>query len=189
LKQSNRHDDDIISALHNERGRNQGGKRISESGERPPFTFLPSNVRANTQSLAKSSVWTHRASPQYGNCKFSNVCFQVLAVLASTLALASASPVSPYSPPAYPQPSYAHAAYPAPAPYHAAPAYQPAYKPAYKPHAYAPEYEAPAKYDFAYEVADSYTGDYKSQTENRDGDYVKVTCTVFLRRSVQRVRI
>ncbi|KAL1453591.1 hypothetical protein WDU94_009921, partial [Cyamophila willieti] len=45
--------------------------------------------------------------------------------------------------------------------------------PAYKP-SYAPEYpEAPAKYEFAYDVADSYTGDYHSQQETRDGDYVK----------------
>lgn len=51
----------------------------------------------------------------------------------------------------------------------------PAYKP-YSPYAH-PEYEAPAKYDFAYEVADSYTGDYKSQYEYRDGDVVKVSQT------------
>lgn len=86
-------------------------------------------------------------------------------------ALGSASPVAPYSAPAYPSPAY-------PSPAYIAPAYPTAYKPVpyspYKPAAYAQEYEAPAKYDFAYEVADSYTGDYKSQTENRDGDYVKV---------------
>lgn len=96
---------------------------------------------------------------------------QVLVVLTSLLALGVASPVAPYSAPAYPAPAY-HA--PAYAP---VPAYPSAYKPAayspYKP-GYAHEYEAPAKYDFAYEVADSYTGDYKSQSENRDGDYVKV---------------
>lgn len=63
-----------------------------------------------------------------------------------------------------------------PHPY-AAPAYPtPAYQPtAYKPYPYAaPEYELPAKYDFNYEVADAYTGDYKSQHEYRDGDVVKV---------------
>jgi len=97
--------------------------------------------------------------------------FQVLAVLVSAVALTSGTPVSPYSAPAYPQPAYSHGAY-APAPY--APAPKATYSHGYKPHAYAPEYETPAKYDFAYEVADSYTGDYKSQTENRDGDYVKV---------------
>ena len=93
-------------------------------------------------------------------------------VLTSVLALGAASPVAPYSAPAYPAPAY-HA----PA-YASVPAYPAAYKPVpyspYKP-AYAPEYETPAKYDFAYEVADSYTGDYKSQSENRDGDYVKVS--------------
>ncbi|XP_008486188.1 cuticle protein 7-like [Diaphorina citri] len=57
----------------------------------------------------------------------------------------------------------------------AAAQYKPSYAPApaYKP-SYAPEYpEAPAKYEFAYDVADSYTGDYHSQQESRDGDYVK----------------
>jgi len=31
----------------------------------------------------------------------------------------------------------------------------------------------PPKYNFAYDVSDAYTGDYKTQTEVRDGDYVK----------------
>lgn len=69
--------------------------------------------------------------------------------------LALGACVSPY--PSYPAP-----AYPAP----------------YKPYPYAaPEYDLPAKYDFSYEVADSYTGDYKSQYEYRDGDVVKVIYT------------
>lgn len=81
-------------------------------------------------------------------------CFQ-LALIASVLALGTCISPHPYAAPAYPAPSY-----------------QPA---AYKPYPYAaPEYELPAKYDFNYEVADSYTGDYKSQHEYRDGDVVKV---------------
>ncbi len=91
--------------------------------------------------------------------------------------MSAASPVAPYAAPAYPSHAYSSPAYAAPA-YAPAPAYHAAYKPVpyspYKPAGYAHEYEAPAKYDFAYEVADSYTGDYKSQSENRDGDYVKV---------------
>ncbi|KAL6958995.1 hypothetical protein U1Q18_050614, partial [Sarracenia purpurea var. burkii] len=88
---------------------------------------------------------------------------------------------SPHTPPQLthlpPSPAYSSPHY-APAP--AYPSYKPAaYSPAaYKPAHYAPEYETPAKYDFAYEVADSYTGDYKSQTENRDGDYVKGSYTL-----------
>ncbi|KAI5748234.1 cuticle protein 7-like [Diaphorina citri] len=41
--------------------------------------------------------------------------------------------------------------------------------PAYKAEVYP---DAHPKYDFAYDVADSYTGDIKSQHESRDGDYV-----------------
>lgn len=50
---------------------------------------------------------------------------------------------------------------------------------AHTPRAYynkpaADEYAAaPPKYNFAYDVSDAYTGDYKTQTEERDGDYVK----------------
>ncbi|KAI5726540.1 hypothetical protein M8J76_004561 [Diaphorina citri] len=55
----------------------------------------------------------------------------------------------------------------------------PAPAPAY--HAPAPAYHAPAevyadaypKYDFGYDINDPHTGDYKSQKEERDGDYVK----------------
>ncbi|VVC31478.1 Insect cuticle protein,Chitin-binding type R&R consensus [Cinara cedri] len=42
----------------------------------------------------------------------------------------------------------------------------------------ADDYATPAKYNFAYDVSDAYTGDYKSQTEERDGDYVKGQYTV-----------
>lgn len=49
-----------------------------------------------------------------------------------------------------------HAQYPAPPPAYKAPAYP----------------DAHPKYDFAYDVADAYTGDYHSQHESRDGDYV-----------------
>ncbi|KAL1455002.1 hypothetical protein WDU94_009128 [Cyamophila willieti] len=53
--------------------------------------------------------------------------------------------------------------------YHAAPAYP---SPAY--HAPAEVYpDAHPKYDFGYDVNDPHTGDYKSQKEERDGDYVK----------------
>lgn len=38
--------------------------------------------------------------------------------------------------------------------------------------------DAPPKYNFAYDVSDAYTGDYKTQTEVRDGDYVKGQYTV-----------
>lgn len=34
------------------------------------------------------------------------------------------------------------------------------------------QYEAPAQYEFAYEVNDEYTGDIKSQKESRNGDQV-----------------
>ncbi|XP_017304977.1 cuticle protein 8-like, partial [Diaphorina citri] len=64
-----------------------------------------------------------------------------------------------------PAPAYSSPSYSAPAPAYSAPAYKPNYAPEYP--------EAPAKYDFSYDVADSYTGDYKSQQETRDGDYVK----------------
>lgn len=37
---------------------------------------------------------------------------------------------------------------------------------------------AAPKYNFAYDVSDAYTGDYKTQTEVRDGDYVKGQYTV-----------
>jgi len=37
---------------------------------------------------------------------------------------------------------------------------------------------APPKYNFAYDVSDAYTGDYKSQTEVRDGNNVKGQYTV-----------
>ncbi|XP_022160970.1 cuticle protein 7-like isoform X1 [Myzus persicae] len=37
---------------------------------------------------------------------------------------------------------------------------------------------APPKYNFAYDVSDAYTGDYKTQTEVRDGDNVRGQYTV-----------
>lgn len=40
------------------------------------------------------------------------------------------------------------------------------------------DYATPAKYNFAYDVSNAYTGDYKSQTEERNGDYVKGQYTV-----------
>ncbi|KAI5745132.1 cuticle protein 7-like [Diaphorina citri] len=60
--------------------------------------------------------------------------------------------------------------------YHAPP---PAYKPAYP--------DAPAKYDFAYEVADAHTGDYHSQHETRDGDYVVGTYSLIEADGTKRV--
>lgn len=44
----------------------------------------------------------------------------------------------------------------------------------------AENYEAAAapKYNFAYDVSDAYTGDFKTQSEVRDGDYVKGQYTV-----------
>lgn len=38
--------------------------------------------------------------------------------------------------------------------------------------------DAAPKYNFAYDVSDAYTGDYKTQIEVRDGDYVKGQYTV-----------
>lgn len=48
----------------------------------------------------------------------------------------------------------------------------------YRPAAGDEHAAAPAKYNFAYDVADAYTGDFKSQTEERDGDSVKGQYTV-----------
>lgn len=67
------------------------------------------------------------------------------------------SPVSAYG--------YAAAAYASPRAY-------------YRPAADEEHAAAPAKYNFAYDVADAYTGDFKSQTEERDGDFVKGQYTV-----------
>lgn len=79
------------------------------------------------------------------------------------------SPIAPtpYATPSYPSAYPSPAAYPSQA-YPAAPKYaaQPKYEESYP--------DAPAKYNFAYEVSDAHTGDYKSQSEDRDGDYVKV---------------
>ncbi|XP_025415883.1 cuticle protein 7-like [Sipha flava] len=48
----------------------------------------------------------------------------------------------------------------------------------YRPAADDEHASTPAKYNFAYDVADAYTGDFKSQTEERDGDFVKGQYTV-----------
>lgn len=100
------------------------------------------------------------------------VCLlQFVIVTLSVLASSFASPITPapYSSPTYPSQAYPSQAYPSPA--YPSPAYPSPAAPKYKE----PEYpEAPAKYNFAYEVADAYTGDYKTQSEDRDGDYVKV---------------
>lgn len=69
---------------------------------------------------------------------------------------------------------------PPPPAYHAPP---PAYKPAYKP-----DYpEAPAKYEFAYDIADAHTGDYHSQSEKRDGDHVVGTYSLIEADGTRRV--
>ncbi|XP_050058873.1 cuticle protein 7-like isoform X1 [Aphis gossypii] len=79
---------------------------------------------------------------------------QVVVVVATVLLqrTTSGSPVSAYGYGASP-PNHRHNGY-----------YEPA--------------DAPAKYNFAYDVSDAYTGDYKTQTEERDGDYVRGQYTV-----------
>ncbi|CAH1644423.1 unnamed protein product [Spodoptera littoralis] len=76
-------------------------------------------------------------------------------------------------------PAVAYHAAPAVA-YHAAPAvaYHAAPAPAFAYHAapvvaHAEEFDAHPKYEYNYSVADSHTGDNKSQQESRDGDVVK----------------
>uniref|UniRef100_A0A2H1WU56 SFRICE_037196 n=1 Tax=Spodoptera frugiperda TaxID=7108 RepID=A0A2H1WU56_SPOFR len=59
-------------------------------------------------------------------------------------------------------PAVAYHAAPAPVAYHAAPVV-----------ARAEEFDAHPKYEYNYSVADSHTGDNKSQQESRDGDVVK----------------
>ncbi|CAH1644425.1 unnamed protein product [Spodoptera littoralis] len=59
-------------------------------------------------------------------------------------------------------PAVAYHAAPAPVAYHAAPIV-----------AHAEEFDAHPKYEYNYSVADSHTGDNKSQQESRDGDVVK----------------
>ncbi|XP_022815933.1 cuticle protein 8-like [Spodoptera litura] len=59
-------------------------------------------------------------------------------------------------------PAVAYHAAPAPVAYHAAPVV-----------AHAEEFDAHPKYEYNYSVADSHTGDNKSQQESRDGDVVK----------------
>ncbi|CAH0700068.1 unnamed protein product [Spodoptera exigua] len=66
-------------------------------------------------------------------------------------------------------PAVAYHAAPAAVAYHAAPAV--AYHAA--PVAHAEEFDAHPKYEYNYSVADSHTGDNKSQQESRDGDVVK----------------
>lgn len=45
----------------------------------------------------------------------------------------------------------------------------------------------PPKYNFAYDVSDAYTGDYKTQTEERDGDFVKGQYTLLEPDGTRRV--
>jgi len=76
--------------------------------------------------------------------------------------MTSSSPLSVYGygAAAQPQPNYRHNNY-------------------YGRVAAADEHAAtPPKYNFAYDVSDAYTGDFKTQTEVRDGDYVKGQYTV-----------
>jgi len=46
---------------------------------------------------------------------------------------------------------------------------------------------APPKYNFAYHVSDAHTGDFKTQTEERDGDYVKGRYTLLEPDGTRRV--
>lgn len=46
---------------------------------------------------------------------------------------------------------------------------------------------SPPKYNFAYDVSDAYTGDVKSQSEERDGDYVKGQYTLIEPDGTRRV--
>ena len=98
------------------------------------------------------------------------MAFKFVILAASVLACTLGSPIAPtpYATPSYPSAYPSPAAYPSQAyPSPAAPKYaaQPKYEESYP--------DAPAKYNFAYEVADAHSGDYKSQSEDRDGDYVK----------------
>ncbi|CAI6360124.1 unnamed protein product [Macrosiphum euphorbiae] len=87
----------------------------------------------------------------------------VVIATSSLLRMTSGSPLSVYGygAPAQPPSDYRHNGY-----YGRAAA-------AHDEHA-----AAPPKYNFAYDVSDAYTGDYKSQTEVRDGDNVKGQYTV-----------
>uniref|UniRef100_A0A2A4J2S9 Cuticle protein n=1 Tax=Heliothis virescens TaxID=7102 RepID=A0A2A4J2S9_HELVI len=103
-----------------------------------------------------------------------------IAVAAPVAKIALAAPVYHAAPApaqlayhAAPAPIAYHAA-PAPVAYHAAPAHI-AYHaaPVAKVLAAQPEEIAYPKYEYTYSVADSHTGDNKSQQESRDGDVVK----------------
>ncbi|KAL5233754.1 hypothetical protein ACI65C_001164 [Semiaphis heraclei] len=84
----------------------------------------------------------------------------VVITTSSLLQMTSSSPLSVYGygAAAQSQPNYRHNNY---------------YRAAADEHA-----STPPKYNFAYDVSDAYTGDYKTQTEVRDGDYVKGQYTV-----------
>lgn len=85
-----------------------------------------------------------------------------ITILSSLLQITSGSPLSVYGygAAAEPPPNYGHKDY-------------------YGRVAATDEHAAtPPKYNFAYDVSDAYTGDYKTQTEVRDGDSVKGQYTV-----------
>jgi len=93
-----------------------------------------------------------------------------LVVMSLTVGPLTASPVSAYG--------YAAAQLRSPRAHYksAAPGYGYAASTSRPPRAYyqyAPEEDTPPKYNFAYDVSDARTGDFKSQTEERDGDFVK----------------
>ncbi|CAD0197082.1 unnamed protein product [Chrysodeixis includens] len=96
--------------------------------------------------------------------------------------VAVAAPVAYHAAPAVYHAAPAVATYhaaPAPAVYHAAPTVYHAAAPAHVAYhaapvvAHAEEFDAHPKYEYNYSVADSHTGDNKSQQESRDGDVVK----------------
>lgn len=91
----------------------------------------------------------------------------VTALLAVALSVAGSPEPRPpynYAPPQYRGRAPQHQPPPPPPPY----GYNGGHEAAH------PDYDsAPVKYNFAYDVSDAYTGDVKSQTEERDGDTVK----------------
>ncbi|XP_035428578.2 cuticle protein 8-like isoform X2 [Spodoptera frugiperda] len=90
---------------------------------------------------------------------------QRVAVAAPAVAYHAAPAVAYHAAPAvayHAAPAVAYHAAPAPVAYHAAPVV-----------ARAEEFDAHPKYEYNYSVADSHTGDNKSQQESRDGDVVK----------------
>ncbi|KAL1461000.1 hypothetical protein WDU94_012933, partial [Cyamophila willieti] len=123
------------------------------------FGFIGFSIKAlNRFKFAISSCLSFKVPTQI-NIKYQTIMSSKIAlVLAAVATIAHCQYHAPvYAAPAYHAPVYAAPAYHAPV--YAAPA-----------EVYP---DAPAKYEFAYEVNDPHSGDIKSQHESRDGDVVQ----------------